>query len=102
MVKEDNSDIIDLDQTIEEFKTAKEYKFVYLVYAVSKKSKYFTPYTFKIVPFAEVDKRCFFTLSNDGLMTNLETDVTFTTFENFEEGFRNYQKLMQVSVPFYP
>lgn len=101
MLREQIPEVLDLAKTIEEFKTAKEYKFIYLVYAVSKTSKYFTPYTFKIVSYADISTQSFFTLSNEGLMSHFETDVTFTPFANFEEDFRFYQKITQVSRDIY-
>lgn len=100
-VKEEPPEILNLDKTIGELKTATEYKFIYLVYAVSKKSKYFSPYNFKIVPFQNINKRCFFTLSNEGMLSHIQNEVTFTPFEQFEEEYRSYKKVVKVSVRFY-
>lgn len=97
VLREEIPESLDLNKIIDEFKAAKEYKFIYLVYAVSRHSKYFTPYTFRMVSFANIDKDCFFTLSNEGFMSHFETDVTFTPFANFEEDFRLYQKIVKVS-----
>lgn len=97
LLKEEPPEILDLDRAIKEFKIAKEYKFIYLVYAVSKKSKYFSPYNFKIVPFKNINKNCFFTLSNKGMMSHVQDDVRFTPFTKFEEDYRYYQKIERVS-----
>jgi len=95
--KEEPPEILNLDKTIEEFKNEKEYKFIYLVYAVNKKSKYFSPYNFKIVPFENINKHCFFTLSNEGMMSHIHNEVRFTPFARFEEEYKNYQKILQVN-----
>jgi len=100
-VKEEPPEILNLDKTIEELKTATEYKFIYLVYAVSKKSKYFSPYNFKIVLFQNISKRCFFTLSNEGMLSHIQNEVTFTPFAQFEEEYRSYKKVVKVSEGFY-
>lgn len=95
--KEEPPEVLNLDKTLEEFKNEKQYKFVYLVYAVNKRSKHFSPYNFKIVPFENINKRCFFTLSTEGMMSHIQNEVRFTSFARFEEDYRNYRKLMQVS-----
>lgn len=100
-VKEEPPEILNLDKTIEELKAATEYKFIYLVYAVSKKSKYFSPYNFKIVLFKNINKRCFFTLSNEGMLSEIQNEVTFTPFGQFEEEYRSYKKVVKVSYGFY-
>jgi len=100
-VKEEPPEILNLDKTIEELKTATEYKFIYLVYAVSKKSKYFSPYNFKIVSFQNINKCCFFTLSNEGMLSHIQNEVTFTSFAKFEEEYRSYKKVIKVSEGFY-
>lgn len=100
-VKEEPPEILNLDKTIEELKSATEFKFIYLVYAVSKKSKYFSPYDFKIVLFKNISKLCFFTLSNEGMLSHIEDEVTFTPFVQFEEEYRLYKKIVKVSEDFY-
>lgn len=97
LFKEEPPKILDLDKTIDEFKTAKEYKFIYLVYAFNKKSKYFSPYNYKVVQFKNVNKNCFFTLSNEGMMSHIQNEVRFTPFDKFEEDYRYYQKIERVS-----
>lgn len=97
LFKEELPEILDLDKAIVEFKVAKEYKFIYLVYAVSKKSRYFSPYNFKIVPYKNIKENCFFTLSNKGMMSHIQNDVRFTPFTKFEEDYRYYQKIERVS-----
>lgn len=97
IVKEEPPEILNLDATIEEFRTAKEYKFVYLIYAVDKTSKYFSPYNFVIVPFKNINKSCFFTLSNEGMMSHIQNEIIFTPFAVFENDYRRYQKLVQVN-----
>lgn len=95
--KDEQLEIFSLEAALEYFKTAKEYKFIYLVYAVSKESKHFSPYSFKPVQFKNIDKNCFFTLSSKGMMSNIQNEVTFTPFSRFEEDYKNYQKLVKVS-----
>lgn len=95
--KEEPPEVLDLDKLIDQFKTATEYKFVYLVYVVNKKSKYFTPYNFKIVLFKNIDTHCFFTLSNEGFMSHIEDEITFTPFAEFEEQYISYKKIKDVS-----
>lgn len=99
--KEESPEILNLDKTIEELKAATKYKFIYLVYAVNKKSKYFSPYNFKIVLFKDINKRSFFTLSNEGMLSHIENEVTFTPFAQFEEEYRSYKKVVKVSEGFY-
>lgn len=93
--------MLNLDNTIEEFKRTKEYKFIYLVYAVSKTSKYFSPYSFITSPFKNVNKHCFFTLSNKGMISHIQNEERFTPFAKFEEDYRCYQKLVQVNQYIY-
>jgi len=100
-VKEESPETLNLDKTIEELKAATKYKFIYLVYAVSKKSKYFSPYNFKIVLFKDINKRSFFTLSNEGMLSHIENEVTFTPFVQFEEEYRLYKKVVKVSESCY-
>jgi len=100
-VKEEPPEILNLDKAIEELKTATEYKFFYLVYAVSKKSKYFSPYNFKIILFNDINKHCFFTLSNEGMLSHIQNEVTFTPFAQFDEEYRLYKKIVKVSEGFY-
>lgn len=95
--KEEPPEVLDLDKLIDQFKTSMEYKFVYLVYVVNKKSKFFTPYCFKIVLFKNIDKHCFFTLSNEGLMSYIKDEITFTPFAEFEEQYISYKKIKDVS-----
>lgn len=95
--KDDSHEVFNLETTLKYFKTAREYKFIYLVYAVSKESKYFSPYSFKPVQFKNIDKNCFFTLSNKGMMSEIQNEVTFTPLARFEEDYRIYQKLVKVS-----
>jgi hypothetical protein len=97
MCEDDSLEIFNLETALKYFKTAREYKFIYLVYSVSKESKYFSPYSFKTVNFKNIDKNCFFTLSNKGMMSNIQNEVTFTPLEKFEEDYSNYQKLVKVS-----
>lgn len=94
---EEPPDILDIDKIIHEFKTATEYKFVYLVYAADKKSKFFSPYNFKIVLFKNIDTHCFFTLSNEGFMSHIEDEITFTPFAEFEDQYTSYKKIKNVS-----
>jgi hypothetical protein len=101
LVKEEPPEILNLDKTIEEFKTATEFKFIYLVYAVSKKSKYFSPYGFKIVLFKNINKHCFFTLSKEGMLSHIQNEVSFAPFAQFEEEYKLYKKIVKVSVGFY-
>lgn len=96
-LQEEIPELLDLNKTIDEFKAAKEYKFIYLVYAVDKTSKYFTPYRFKMVSYENINENCFFVLSTEGLMSNQETDVTITPFANFVKDYRLYQKIVKVS-----
>lgn len=89
--------VLDIDNIIHELKTATEYKFVYLVYAANKESKFFSPYNFKIVLFENIDTHCFFTLSNEGFMSHIENEITFTPFAEFEEQYISYKKIKNVS-----
>jgi len=95
--KEEPPDVLDIDKIIHEFKTVTEYRFIYLVYAVNKKSKFFSPYNFKIVLFKKIDTNCFFTLSNEGFMSHIEDEITFTPFAEFEEQYTSYKKIKNVS-----
>lgn len=90
-------EILNLDKAIEEIKTTKKYKFIYLVYAASKKSKYFSPYNFKVVPFKDVKKKSFFTLSNHGMLSYIQNDVIFTPLATFVEDYKCYQQIIKVS-----
>lgn len=92
---EEPPDILDIDNIIHEFKTVAEYRFIYLVYAANKKSKFFSPYNFKIVLFKNIDTNCFFTLSNDGFMSHIEDEITFTPFAEFEKEYTFYKKIIK-------
>jgi len=94
---EEPPDVLDIDNIIHELKNATEYRFVYLVYAANKKSKFFSPYNFKIVLFKNIDAHCFFTLSNEGFMSHIEDEITFTPFAEFEEEYTSYKKIKNVS-----
>lgn len=94
---EEPPDVLDIDKIINEFKTVTEYRFIYLVYAANKKSKFFSPYNFKIVLFKNIDTNCFFTLSNEGFMSHIEDEITFTPFAEFEDQYTSYKKIKNVS-----
>jgi hypothetical protein len=85
-----------LDAALKEFKTAREYNFIYLAYAVSRESKYFTPYKFKTVEYKDIDENCYFTLSTKGIMSKIQNEVTFTLLEKYEEDYTTYKKIIKV------
>lgn len=99
--KDDTFEKFNLDMVLEEFKTAREYKFIYLVYAVSRESQYFTPYNFKIVEYKNINKYCYFTLSNKGILSKIQNEETFIPLEKFEEDYYIYKKLIKVIRYFY-
>jgi hypothetical protein len=89
--------VLDLDKLIDQLKTSTEYKFVYLTYVVDKMSIFFSPYSFKMILFKNIDPQCFFTLSNEGLMSHVKDEITFTPFAEFEEQYISYKKIKDVS-----
>lgn len=94
--RDDAPEIFNLDMALKEFKTAKDYNFIYLIYAVSRESKYFTPYSFKIVNFEDINENCFFTLSTKGILSNIKNQVTFTSLKKFEEEYDIYKQIVKV------
>lgn len=72
-------------------------RFIYLTYLVPKSSEFFTPYSFKEVPYDDVDKSQFYTISRYGVTLWSRDETYFTNISIWQEEYEQYCRLMTVS-----
>ncbi|KAJ8943600.1 hypothetical protein NQ318_006602 [Aromia moschata] len=95
------ADVMNQMEWINRMRNTTDGSFVYLTYAVPKSSELFNPYTLKVVPYKEVDKANFFTMSAKGVMQHLGSEVIFTSLDKWEEEYRMYCRLKQIKTFFH-
>lgn len=90
--------VIDIDDLLET--RVKEFvgnDFIYLNYAVPKESEFFTPYSFREVSYANIDRHKYFTISRHGFTMWSKEDCIFTRLEEWVEEYRKYSLISKVS-----
>ncbi|KAF2878695.1 hypothetical protein ILUMI_27474 [Ignelater luminosus] len=86
---------------IKNFREDKEGCFIYMCYAVSRSSEHYTPYALTVVPYEQIDKNNFLTMSSHGVTQHIGGDTIFTHLDNWEAEYNMYCRLMQIKSFFY-
>lgn len=89
--------VIDIDYLLEN--RVKEFvgnDFIYLNYAVPKESEFFTPYSFREVSYANIDRHKYFTISRHGFTMWSKEECIFTELEEWAEEYRKYSLISKV------
>ncbi|XP_031357040.1 dynein heavy chain 6, axonemal isoform X2 [Photinus pyralis] len=89
-------EVVDQAELIKQFKEEKGGFFIYMIYACPRSSEYYTPYALKIVPYKEIDKSNFMTMSSHGVMQHVGTEVVFTHLHKWELEYNMYCRLMKI------
>ncbi|XP_026730807.1 dynein heavy chain 6, axonemal [Trichoplusia ni] len=69
--------------------------FLYMIYAVHPQNVYFTPYYLQVVPYENIDKRNFFTISPCGV-THYSNEMVFTKLPAWEQEYTIFVKLTDI------
>ncbi|CAK9798189.1 Dynein axonemal heavy chain 6 [Anthophora quadrimaculata] len=69
--------------------------FFYMVYAVERSSKYFTPYALKVVQYKDVGAN-YMTISASGVTQHSPDEMSFTPIEQWEREYMFYLKLLKI------
>lgn len=89
--------VIDLNELIErKIKSFNDNRFIYLTYGVSKQSEYFTPYCLIEVPFRDVNRSAYYTISRHGVTYFSTVEDFFTPLAVWQTEYRSYCKLLKV------
>ncbi|KAJ2954382.1 hypothetical protein O0L34_g2646 [Tuta absoluta] len=72
-----------------------EVGFLYMVYAVPVENVWFTPYYLKVVPFPEINKKNYLTISPCGV-THYTNEMVFTKFDHWEQEYKIFMKLSEI------
>lgn len=88
---------VNLNELIErKIKKFNDNRFIYLTYGVSKQSEYFTPYCLIEVPFREVNRSAYYTISRQGVTYFSTVEDFFTPLAVWQTEYRSYCKLLTV------
>ncbi|CAB3225668.1 unnamed protein product [Arctia plantaginis] len=69
--------------------------FLYMIYAVHPQNVYFTPYYLKLVPYEDLDKKNYFTISPCGV-THYSKEMVFTKLPSWEQEYTIFVKLTDI------
>ncbi|CAH0703556.1 unnamed protein product [Spodoptera exigua] len=69
--------------------------FLYMIYAVDPQNVYFTPYYLQVVPYENIDKRNYFTISPCGV-THYSNEMVFTKLPAWEQEYTIFVKLTDI------
>ncbi|KAK5640059.1 hypothetical protein RI129_010870 [Pyrocoelia pectoralis] len=89
-------EVVDQAELIKQFKEEKGGFFIYMIYACPRSSEHYTPYALKIVPYKDIDKTNYITMSSHGVMQHIGTEVVFTHLHKWESEYNMYCRLMQI------
>ncbi|CAH0716153.1 unnamed protein product, partial [Brenthis ino] len=69
--------------------------FLYMIYAVHPQNVYFTPYYLKVVPYEQIDKKNFLTISSCGV-THYTNEMVFTKLSEWEQEYTIFVQLTDI------
>ncbi|VVC96959.1 unnamed protein product, partial [Leptidea sinapis] len=69
--------------------------FLYMVYAVHPQNVYFTPYYLKVVPYEQIDRRNYLTISPCGV-THYTSEMVFTKLADWEQEYIIFVQLTNI------
>ncbi|CAL7933549.1 unnamed protein product [Xylocopa violacea] len=87
--------LVDQLELIRQLREDPKIGFFYMVYAVNRSSKYFTPYALKIVQYKDVGKT-YMTISASGVTQYSPDEMSFTPIEQWEREYIFYLKLLKI------
>ncbi|XP_075230264.1 dynein axonemal heavy chain 6-like [Lycorma delicatula] len=70
--------------------------FYYLIYSVPRSSKFFHPYCFRVVPYQQINKKNFLTISKHGVTYHQSGEMQFTPLDEWEKSYDNYLCLIKI------
>nr|XP_033183004.1 dynein heavy chain 6, axonemal [Bombus vancouverensis nearcticus] len=86
---------IDQLELIRQLREDPKVGFFYMIYAVGRSSKYFTPYALKVVQYKDVGKT-YMTISASGVTQYSPDEMSFTPIEHWEREYIFYLKLLKI------
>ncbi|KAF5272727.1 hypothetical protein FQA39_LY07754 [Lamprigera yunnana] len=95
------SNVVNQSELIRQFRENKSDFFIYLIYACPRSSENYTPYALKMVPYEEIDKSNFLTMSSHGVMQHIGPEMIFTHLDKWEAEYNMYCRLMQIKTFFH-
>ncbi|XP_043248669.1 dynein axonemal heavy chain 6 [Colletes gigas] len=91
----DAPQFVDQLELIQRLRDDPKIGFFYMIYAVKRSSKYFTPYALKVVPYENVGDT-YMTISASGVTKYGPDEMSFTPIEQWEREYIFYLKLMKI------
>ncbi|XP_049884905.1 dynein axonemal heavy chain 6 [Pectinophora gossypiella] len=82
-------------EVIDFIRSHPEQGFLYMIYAVSPENVYFTPYYLKVVPYDQIDKKNYLTISPCGV-THYTNEMVFTKLADWEQEYTIFVKLTDI------
>ncbi|CAH2103550.1 unnamed protein product [Euphydryas editha] len=82
-------------EVIEKVRSNPSCGFLYMIYAVHPQNVYFTPYYLKVVPYEEIDKKNYLTISPCGV-THYTNEMVFTKLSEWEQEYTIFVKLTDI------
>ncbi|XP_076649863.1 dynein heavy chain at 16F [Halictus rubicundus] len=87
--------LVDQLELIEQLRDDPKIGFFYMMYAVGRSSKYFTPYALKVVNYKDVGKT-YMTISANGVTQYSFDEVSFTPIEQWQREYHFYLELIKI------
>ncbi|XP_050361252.1 dynein axonemal heavy chain 6 [Nymphalis io] len=82
-------------EVIQQVRTDPSRGFLYMIYAVHPQNVYFTPYYLKVVPYEEIDKKNYLTISPCGV-THYTNEMVFTKLAEWEQEYTIFVQLTDI------
>ncbi|CAH4038360.1 unnamed protein product [Pieris brassicae] len=79
-------------EVIEKIRSNLDLGFLYMIYAVHPQNVYFTPYYLKVVPYDEIDRKNYLTISPCGV-THFTNEMVFTKLPDWEQEYTIFVSL---------
>ncbi|PSN49312.1 hypothetical protein C0J52_09419, partial [Blattella germanica] len=95
-------EVVNQKEIITLIKKEKELGFLYMIYAVSRASEFYSPYCLTVVPYEMIDRTNFITISRCGVTQYYPGDMVFTPLDVWEREYDYYCKLIDVSMMVMP
>ncbi|XP_047524724.1 dynein axonemal heavy chain 6 [Pieris napi] len=82
-------------EVIEQIRSNLDLGFLYMIYAVHPQNVYFTPYYLKVVPYDEIDRKNYLTISPCGV-THFTNEMVFTKLPDWEQEYTIFVSLTDI------
>ncbi|KAF5287317.1 hypothetical protein FQR65_LT02190 [Abscondita terminalis] len=93
--------VVDQSDLIKKMREEKGGFFIYMCYACPRSSEFYTPYALKVVPYEDIDRSNYMTMSAHGVMQHIGLETIFTHLDKWELEYKMYRRLMQINVFFH-